>query len=110
MSTLTQAENAAEAPYVSSGHLPPSEQVTALVAEAYERYKSNTEGRNSQGSRSRPELVRASPDRKMLICSLFRPFLLNSGTRFRLPPRRPSWPSSSSMSSGCKPFSGRSIT
>jgi glutaminase len=34
--------------YVSTGHLPPAEQVKALVAEAYERYRSNTEGENSQ--------------------------------------------------------------
>jgi glutaminase len=36
------------APYISTGHLPPAELVTALVAEAYERFKSNTEGANSQ--------------------------------------------------------------
>ena len=35
-------------PYISTGHLPPAELVTALVAEAYERFKSNTEGANSQ--------------------------------------------------------------
>ena len=35
-------------PYVSTGHLPPPEQVRALVAEAHERFKSNTEGENSQ--------------------------------------------------------------
>jgi len=34
--------------YVSTGHLPPSEDVVRLVDEAYERYKSNTEGKNSQ--------------------------------------------------------------
>ena len=34
--------------YVSTGHLPPSEEVVRLVDEAYERYKSNTEGKNSQ--------------------------------------------------------------
>src|SRR6516165_1137414 len=38
----------AEAVYVSTGHLPPSEQVRALVAEAHARYKSNTGGKNSQ--------------------------------------------------------------
>jgi glutaminase len=38
----------AEPPYVSTGHLPTPERVTALVREAYERYKSNTEGANSQ--------------------------------------------------------------
>src|SRR5215813_5348558 len=34
--------------YVSTGHLPPSEQVRALVAEAYGQFKSNAEGQNSQ--------------------------------------------------------------
>jgi glutaminase len=33
--------------YVSTGHLPSPELVQALVAEAYERYKSNTDGANS---------------------------------------------------------------
>jgi glutaminase len=32
---------------VSTGHLPASERVTALVAEAYERYKSLSEGKNA---------------------------------------------------------------
>jgi glutaminase len=44
---LTSGEGA-EAVYISTGHLPPSERVTALVAEAHARYKSNTEGNNSQ--------------------------------------------------------------
>ena len=34
--------------YVSTGHLPPPEQVRDLVAEAYERFRTNTEGQNSQ--------------------------------------------------------------
>ncbi|MCJ7528559.1 MAG: glutaminase A [Methyloceanibacter sp.] len=33
--------------YVSTGSLPPREFVTALVAEAHERFKSNTDGKNS---------------------------------------------------------------
>jgi glutaminase len=37
-----------EASYVSTGHLPEDELVRSLVAEAYERYKSNMEGANSQ--------------------------------------------------------------
>jgi glutaminase len=36
------------ASYVSTGHLPPADQVRALVAEAYNRFKSETEGQNSQ--------------------------------------------------------------
>ena len=38
----------AEAPYVSTGHLPSPEQVQALVYQAYDLYKSNREGSNSQ--------------------------------------------------------------
>ena len=34
--------------YVSTGHLPSPDLVTALVAEAHARYKSNSEGENSQ--------------------------------------------------------------
>ena len=33
--------------YVSTGHLPSPEMVKALMSEAYERFKSNAEGRNS---------------------------------------------------------------
>jgi glutaminase len=38
----------ATTPYISTGHLPPPEMVTALVSEAYERFKSDTAGANSQ--------------------------------------------------------------
>jgi glutaminase len=48
MGTRVEAEKKVERPYISTGHLPPSEQVTSLVVEAYERFKSNTEGQNSQ--------------------------------------------------------------
>ncbi len=34
--------------YISTGHLPPPEQVEALVAEAHKRFKSDREGENSQ--------------------------------------------------------------
>ena len=34
--------------YVSTGHLPAPERVRALVAEAHERFKSVTEGKNSE--------------------------------------------------------------
>ena len=34
--------------YVSTGHLPPSDLVAVLVREAYQRFKSNTEGENSK--------------------------------------------------------------
>jgi glutaminase len=48
---MTTQHPIGEAPgtsYVSTGHLPPVEQVRTLVAEAHQRYKSNTEGQNSQ--------------------------------------------------------------
>src|SRR5262245_41568905 len=48
MSTRTQTDNAGAAPYVSTGHLPSPDQVRTLVAEAYERYKSDTGGQCSQ--------------------------------------------------------------
>jgi glutaminase len=38
----------AEASYVSTGHLPPEELVRSLVAEAHQRFKSVTEGKNSE--------------------------------------------------------------
>jgi glutaminase len=34
--------------YESTGHLPTPERVEELMAEAYERYKDNADGRNSQ--------------------------------------------------------------
>jgi glutaminase len=36
-----------ERPFVSTGHLPPVEEVQKLVSEAYARFKSNTDGQNS---------------------------------------------------------------
>jgi glutaminase len=38
----------ADAPYVSTGHLPSPDVVKGLVADAYARYRSNTDGQNSQ--------------------------------------------------------------
>jgi glutaminase len=35
-------------PYVSTGNLPPAEEVSELVAEAHRRFKSNTDGMNSK--------------------------------------------------------------
>ncbi len=40
--------NGAETGFVSTGRLPDPERVRALVAQAHEHYRSNTEGRNSQ--------------------------------------------------------------
>jgi glutaminase len=48
MSTRRPIDEAAGASYVSTGHLPSPDLVEALVAEAHERYQSNTEGQNSQ--------------------------------------------------------------
>ncbi|WP_426533099.1 glutaminase A [Bradyrhizobium sp. McL0615] len=38
----------ADYPYVSTGHLPPAEEVVRLLDEAHRRYKENTDGKNSQ--------------------------------------------------------------
>ncbi|MGE9007294.1 glutaminase A [Leptospira interrogans] len=38
----------AERPYISTGHLPEPEMVQELVSEAHRRFKSNTDGQNSQ--------------------------------------------------------------
>jgi glutaminase len=48
MHTRSEINTAAGSAYVSTGHLPASEQVNDLVAEAYERYRTNTDGQNSQ--------------------------------------------------------------
>jgi glutaminase len=48
-----------EAPYISTGHLPEPELVQKLVSEAHARFKSNTEGENSQGY---PALARVPSD------------------------------------------------
>jgi glutaminase len=48
MQALFQKQNDSEFSYISTGHLPTPEQVNALVVEAYERYKANTEGEVSQ--------------------------------------------------------------
>jgi glutaminase len=51
---------AVNAPYVSTGNLPPAEQVRLLVNEAYERFRANTEG---ELSRVYPSLTAVDPDR-----------------------------------------------
>jgi glutaminase len=48
-----------EFPYVSTGHLPNAEAVTAWVAEAHARYKSNSDGENSEVY---PALARVSKE------------------------------------------------
>jgi glutaminase len=48
MSIRWQIREPAEFSYVSTGHLPPPDSLRALVTEAYERYKANADGQNSQ--------------------------------------------------------------
>jgi glutaminase len=48
MSAQAAKEDLVGYQYVSTGHLPPAEDVVRLVDEVYERYKSNTDGKNSQ--------------------------------------------------------------
>jgi glutaminase len=48
MNTHADIEDRGEYPYVSTGRLPPAGEVVRLVNEAYERHKSNCDGRNSQ--------------------------------------------------------------
>jgi glutaminase len=48
MRAQADSEARAGSSYVSTGHLPDADLVTALVAEAHARYKSNGEGANSQ--------------------------------------------------------------
>ena len=48
MSAETSVPDLIDYQYVSTGRLPPAEVVIRLVDEAYERYKSNTDGENSQ--------------------------------------------------------------
>ena len=43
-----KVDRAVKSAYVSTGHLPPPEQVRSLVDEAYETYKSVAEGKNSE--------------------------------------------------------------
>lgn len=48
MNTQASAEDLPDNPYVSTGHLPPAEEIVRLVDEVHARYKSNTDGKNSQ--------------------------------------------------------------
>jgi glutaminase len=48
MSTRPETHQPDGAPYVSTGHLPSGDVVKSLLAEAYTRFKPNTEGQNSQ--------------------------------------------------------------
>ena len=59
MNGATGDPAACEPPYVSTGTLPPGERVRALVAQAYERFRSNSDGTNSNVY---PALERVSRD------------------------------------------------
>jgi glutaminase len=48
MSVQASIEGLVDYSYVSTGHLPSAEDVVRLVNEVYERYRSNTDGKNSQ--------------------------------------------------------------
>jgi glutaminase len=48
MSAPDSGSASAGAPFVSTGHLPPEDRVRTLVAEAHDRFRSDTEGANSQ--------------------------------------------------------------
>ncbi len=48
MSVQAGIEGLVDYSYVSTGHLPSEEDVVRLVNEVYERYRSNTDGKNSQ--------------------------------------------------------------
>jgi hypothetical protein len=70
MQRQTQGDTGPEFPFVSTGHLPTSELVAALVAEAHA--SSNTEGENSQLTRPAPECLAicsaSQPSAKLSFC------------------------------------------
>src|SRR5262249_30656866 len=43
-----EIEQFAGSPYVSTGHLPPADEAKSVVTEAYERFRTNTEGATSR--------------------------------------------------------------
>ncbi len=45
---MSSESNPVETPYISTGHLPPPEQVRDLVNRAHERFKNHPEGKNSE--------------------------------------------------------------
>lgn len=48
MSVQASIGDPVDYPYISTGHMPPAEEIIRLVDEVYDRYKSNTDGKNSQ--------------------------------------------------------------
>lgn len=59
MSSVPPSSQPVEATYVSTGHLPSADIVKSLVAESHERFKANSEGKNSEVY---PALARARAD------------------------------------------------
>ncbi len=59
MPPVTSVEHPTPKPYVSTGHLPEPDTIEALMAEAYEAFKSNADGHNSTVY---PALARAPKD------------------------------------------------
>jgi glutaminase len=66
LSTNHSTGNSVTVPYASTGHLPASDRVAALVAEAHERFRHNSEGANS---RVYPALARV-PSELFGICAV----------------------------------------
>lgn len=66
MSSRSQKNITSAAPFISTGQLPGPDVVKALVAEAHERFKSNTDGQNSQVY---PALARV-PSKLFGICTV----------------------------------------
>lgn len=48
MNAQSSTDDPPDYPYVSTGRLPPAEEIVRLVDEVHARYKSNTDGKNSQ--------------------------------------------------------------
>ena len=59
MGSQPRMHYSSDTPYVSTGHLPSPRSVEELVTEAYQRFKSNTEGANSQVYPALAEAARA---------------------------------------------------
>ena len=59
---LPSIEEQAERPCFSTGRLPDAETVQTLMSDAHRRFKSNTDGQNSQNTQVYPALARVPSD------------------------------------------------
>src|SRR5690242_18205537 len=59
MATHLESEGPTGPAYVDTGHLPPAERVRALVAEAYEQFRSVDEGENAAYIQALAQVPRA---------------------------------------------------